>query len=205
VGKTASLNIWRRLAQRRTSGDDRATDCLRVWYEDTYLSLSCVCQASLVHASGLQGSPWPNAWRYASEEGCVTTPVGDGARSRCNLVLPIEYGCLVIRDALVERLDCLEVTTYTNYHGDTLGHDVHTVHAGGTGKCVRCHRLNAHMASNTLPPHHIRRCSHGLSLDTSENMFHSFINYLASFSTTTKLSQPTSTLIICVVMQDALS
>ena len=86
MGKTASLNIWRRLAQRRTSGDDGATDCLRVWYEDTYLSLSCVCQASLVHASGLQGSPWPNAWRYASEEGCVTTPVGDGARSRCNLV-----------------------------------------------------------------------------------------------------------------------
>ena len=61
MGKTDSLNIWRRvwrLAQRRTVVPQvMIVRLLGVWYGDTYLSLSCVCQASLVHAAVLQGSP----------------------------------------------------------------------------------------------------------------------------------------------------
>lgn len=45
---------------------------LGVWYEDTFLSLSCVCQASLVHAAVLQGFPWPNAWRRKVVSRCLS-------------------------------------------------------------------------------------------------------------------------------------
>lgn len=48
------------------------------------------------------------------------------------------------------------------------------------------------------------RRSRGLSLGTSEIMIQVFITWPRSVQEQTKLSQPTSTLITCVVMQDLL-
>jgi hypothetical protein len=99
VGKTGSLNIWRRLAQRRTSGDDRATDSLGVWYEDTYLSLPRVCQASLVHAAVLSCKVPPHGQTHGVTlpRKVVSRRLSEAAQDRDDSVPADYYGCLVIR------------------------------------------------------------------------------------------------------------